>query len=271
MRRSRVLLAIVLILAAAGCSDVQRAASGSFAPATKGTLTVATELPVPGFWDGNDPASTSGGFEWGLARALAEKLGLRLAVREVPFSDIVAGRLDGADLALAQVSDTARREAVADLTVPYDESSPAALARRGTEDDLVDLATAEKQRWVVQAGTTLERYLDDVVRPKQKPLLRSTTAAVVQAVVDGDADVALLDLPAALVVAAKKGLVVPARFDHVESTVGVMPAGSRNLEAIDQQLQRLLADGTVDRLRKRWLDPVFATQPKDVPVIVAQE
>ena len=51
-----------------------------------------------------------------------------------------------------------------------------------------------------------------------------------------------------------------------------MPAGDRhNVEAVDQHLQRLLANGTVDRLRKKWLDPVFAVNPDDVPVISAQE
>src|SRR4051794_11347846 len=260
-----VILLTLVLLGAGGCKQVQHAASGEFEPATAGTLTVATELPVPGFWDGDDAATVHGGFEWGLAEALAKELGLKVTVVAVPFTDIVAGRLHGADLALAQVSYTKEREQVAQLTVPYYESSPAALARPGTEDDLVDLATAKKQHWVVQKGTTQEAYLEDVVRPDQPPLVVGSTDAVVQAVVDGKAEVAMLDLPTALTVATKEHLSVPARFGHVEHVVGVLPAGSDNLGAVDERLQRLLSNGTVDDLSKQWLDPVFVMKPDDVP------
>jgi polar amino acid transport system substrate-binding protein len=271
VRRGLVVILAVLLIGSAGCSDVKRAASGSFEPAAAGKLTVATELPVRGFWDGRDPASVHAGFEWALAKALARELGLELVVREVPFADIAAGRLGGADLALAQVSATDQRRDHAELTVPYFDTEPAALARSGTEHNLQDLATAKDQRWVVQEATTLEAYLDDVVRPDEKPLRLTTTDAVVRAVVDGDADVAMLDLPTALTIAAEKGLVVPARFDHPESIVGVVPKGSDGFEAIDTALHRLIADGTVARLRKRWLDPKFSTDPDDVAVILAED
>src|SRR4051794_22176498 len=266
-----VILLTLVLLGAGGCNQVQHAASGAFEPATAGTLTVATELPVPGFWDGDDAATVHGGFEWGLAEALAKELGLEVKVLAVPFTDIVAGRLHGADLALAQVSATKERGEVAELTVPYYQTSPAALARPDTEDDLADLATAQEQLWAVQKGTTLEDYLHDVVRPDPPPLVLGSTDAVVQAVVDGKADVALLDLPTALTVATKEHLSVPARFGHVEEVVGVLPAGSDNLQAIDQQLQKLIVHGTVDDLATKWLDPVFVMKPDDVPDIIAQE
>lgn len=267
----RGLLLAALLLGTVGCSDVKRAASGDFTPATPGKLVVATELPAPGFWDGNDPATVHRGFEWALAETIAADLGLDLTVRQVPFTDIVAGRLHGADLALAQVSFTDQRAKVAELTGPYYNSSPAALARRGTEGKLADLATARQQLWAVQKGTTLETYLTDVVRPDQKPLVLPTTDAVVKAVTGGDADVALLDLPTALTVAGTDGLSVPARFAQDEEIVGVLPPDSDNLQSIDQELDRLLADGTVDKLRKKWLDPVFAVDPTTVPVILTHE
>jgi polar amino acid transport system substrate-binding protein len=261
----------LMLLGTGACSDVRQAASPTFEPVTRGTLTVATELPAPGFWNGDDPATVKGGFEWGLAQALAGELGLTVSVRAVPFADIVSGRLDGADIGIAQVSATEERQKAAQLTQPYYETSPTALARHGAEHDLVDLATAKQQRWVVQEGTTLEGYLDDVVRPHANPIVLPSTDAVVQAVVDGDADVALLDLPTALTVARDEGLSVPARFDRIEQIVGVLPGDSDNLQVVDQALARLLANGTVDGLRKKWLDPVFVTDPDHVPVIIAQD
>src|SRR4051794_1240192 len=197
-RGLRILLVVVVLWGGEACTQMKRAATGSLDTASDGTLTVATELPAPGFWDGDDPDTVQGGFEWAVADALSKELGLHLTVVAVPFADIVAGRLASADLALAQVSATDKRRDAAELTVPYFESSPAVLAKRGAHKDLVDLQTAKTQRWAVQRATTFEAFLDDVVRPDVDPLLFDATDDVVQAVSEGRADVALLDLPTAL-------------------------------------------------------------------------
>ena len=44
-------------------------------------LTVATSLPAPGFWDGADVDELTGGFEDGIARALADRFDLELRGR----------------------------------------------------------------------------------------------------------------------------------------------------------------------------------------------
>src|SRR4051794_6706481 len=92
-RGLRILLVVIAVLAGGACTQMKRAATGGLDTATDGTLTVATELPAPGFWDGDDPTTVHGGFEWAVADALSNELGLELAVVQVPFGDIVAGRL----------------------------------------------------------------------------------------------------------------------------------------------------------------------------------
>jgi polar amino acid transport system substrate-binding protein len=242
-------------------------------PATRGVLVVATELPAPGFWDGVDPTTVHGGFEWALADALAKELHLSLSIRAVPFEAITSGQLDGADMALAQVTITADRRDRVDLSVPYLLSSPAALVRdqEGDDDDITDLATAKERRWVVQHGTTDEEYLDDVIRPDDEPVVVETLQEVVRVVESGTADAALLDLPSALVIAHDRpGLRVPARFGRDEDLAAVLPKDSPNTQAVDRALRALIADGTVDDLRARWLDPVFADRPDSIPVIRAR-
>lgn len=73
---------------AAGCSG-QRSAAGRFRPVEPGTPTVATsEIPTTGFWEGT-PTQPTGGFEWSLANALADRFGLdRVRVVTVPFSKL---------------------------------------------------------------------------------------------------------------------------------------------------------------------------------------
>jgi polar amino acid transport system substrate-binding protein len=244
-------------------------AENTFDPASPGRVVVATSLPSPGFWEGDDVATLDGGFEWGLARALADELGLRVSFRDVPFPDIVTGDLHGADVALAQVSITDEREHRVKFSVTYFDSAPAVLAPSDA-DEIHDLATASDRSWVVERGTTEQSFVDDVIRPDKSVVAVDGEAEAVDAVRSGDADAALLDLPAALVIAARvPDLEVDARFDDPERYGIVLPEDSpdMNRRAVDKVLRGLLADGTVDDLADRWLQPVFASDPDDIPVI----
>src|SRR5690606_25506783 len=85
----------------AACADATQIAEQTFQPATEGVLTVATSLPAPGFWEGDDPDHLTGGFEYELARRLADRWDLELRVIDVPFDDLATGDLHGADLAMS--------------------------------------------------------------------------------------------------------------------------------------------------------------------------
>lgn len=258
-----------MTLAGAGCGDATKIAENTFEPASPGTVVVATSLPSPGFWEGDDVATLNGGFEWGLARALADELGLRVSFRDVPFPDIVTGELHGADVALAQVSITDEREDRVKFSVTYFDSAPAVLAPSDA-DDIHDLATARDRSWAVERGTTEQAFVEDVIRPDESVEAVDGEAEAVDAVLSGEADAALLDLPAALVITAREPhLEVHARFDDPERYGVVLPEDSPDLNrrAIDRAVRGLLADGTVEDLAERWLHPVFASDPDDIPVI----
>ena len=116
-RRSRARLGAALAaaaVAAAACGP-ESARGSDFEPVVPDTLTVATAfLELPGFWDGPD-AGAEGGFESALAVELADELDLaEVEVVEVPFADIVAGDLGGADVAISQVTPTQERDRVAE-------------------------------------------------------------------------------------------------------------------------------------------------------------
>jgi polar amino acid transport system substrate-binding protein len=252
-----------------GCGEATKVAENTFEPASAGRVVVATSLPSPGFWEGDDVATLDGGFEWGLARALADELRLRVSFRDVPFPDIVTGELHGADVALAQVSITDEREDRVKFSVAYFDSAPAVLAPSDA-DDIHDLATARDRSWVVERGTTEQAFVDDVIRPDESVVAVDGEGEAVDTVLSGEADAALLDLPAALVIAARvPDLQVHARFDDPERYGVVLPEDSPdiNRRAIDKALRGLLADGTVDDLADRWLRPVLASDPDDIPVI----
>lgn len=249
-----VLVASLLAVAAACGADGAEPAGGRFDPVEPGVLTVATRpLPAEGLWEGTAAAPT-GGFEYELAVALADRLGLDgVRVVEVPFAALVAGDLGGADVALAQITPTKGRDEVLDFSAPYLAADGAALAPAGT--DLRDLAGARDLRWAAQEASTNLRFLRDVVRPTEPARAAPDRGSVLALLDDGTVDAVLLDAPVAAVLAARSDgrLTVPARFDTGGTWAVALPPGSDDVEAVDSALRALLADGTVDELARRRL------------------
>ncbi|BCB87884.1 substrate-binding periplasmic protein [Phytohabitans suffuscus] len=256
MRWVGALLVAVLL---AGCGRGVPAA-GEFRPAVGGELSVATAtLPLPGFWE--EP----GGFEYGLAEALADRFDLRLRVVQVPFERIVSGDLGGADLALSQVTATPDRERLLDFSQPYLPATPAGLSR----DAIPDLATARDRRWAVKRGTTLAAVLTGFIRPTTAPALTADEPSALTLLAAGSVDAVLLDLPAALVVADRSAgaLRVAVQVASDDSLAVALPRGSANVEAVDSAVRAFADDGTIDRLARRWLGADVRDAEADVPVI----
>jgi ABC-type amino acid transport substrate-binding protein len=161
------------LLAACG-ADTSSPAAGTFTPHTPGVLTVATSsVPSAGFWEGT-PSHPTGGLEYELARDLADRFGLgSVRVKLVHFHQIVSGRLDGADLALALITPTAERGQFLDFSAPYLDAAPTVIVRRGTA--VPDLSTAQDLRWGAVRATTFVSTIKTAIAPALS--LRSMTAA----------------------------------------------------------------------------------------------
>jgi polar amino acid transport system substrate-binding protein len=257
---------LVVCAALAACSTSDNNAGAKFEPATPGVLTVATAfLPAPGFWEGNPPTR---GFEAQLALAIAKHLGLsRVAVKQVPFAQIVSGHLDGADIALSQLTPTKDREKVLDFTSPYINSPPGVLARQGVVAG--DVKGLQGLRWVISRVSTLTPILMDQVRPNQAPVVTEDRTGALRVLRSEKADALLLDLPVALGLAQSD----PERF-HVlgqlsgsNALAAALPNDSHNDEIVDSAIRFLQADGTIDALTSRWL----GQNQDDVPLIRTED
>ena len=132
-----------------------------------GELTVATNLPAPGFWNGDDPDSINGGFEYCMAADMATSLGLdKVKVVQVSFDALVAGQTSDFDIALSQVTITDERAKVVDFSTPYFSADQGVLVNKGTT--IANIDEAKKAKWGVQASTTAQTYLADVVEAGQR-------------------------------------------------------------------------------------------------------
>jgi polar amino acid transport system substrate-binding protein len=268
------LLMVLTILAGACATD-----SGSdqptptrtqegFAPVEEGVLTVASNLPAPGFWNGDDPSAIEGGFEYGIATELAKRLGLdEVKVVNVSFDALVAGQARNFDLALSQVTITDERAEVVDFTVPYFSSDQGVMVRKGTA--VPDLEAARALQWGVQASTTGQSFVDEKIKPAKETRVYSETTQAFTALQANQIDAVLLDTSIVLGQAAEPGspFEVIAQFRAGESYGGILPKGSPNRDEIDEHLQAMLDDGTVARLLDQYLKPEFGGDPTKVPYI----
>ncbi len=262
-----------LALATLGCANAGKGAAGSFSPRTSNTLTVATaQIPDPGFWTGTVQHPT-GGFEYALAQALAGRFGLdKVKIVEVPFHELIRGRLGGADLALSDITITDERAEHLDFSTPYLKAPPSILVRPGTA--VADVNAARDLHWAVQNDTTLKQALEKQIEPTTKTLVFEHQSEKLAALEDGRVDAVLLDLPVALAYAREspRKYAVVAQLPSEAVLGAALPSGSDNMEAVDSALRGLKADGEIDRLGQRWLHAdIEEGGAEDVPVLRTEE
>ncbi len=263
------LATLCLWLAACGGLD----SAGTFTPRTPGTLTVATaQIPDPGFWAGTAQHPT-GGFEYELAHALAQRFGLaKVKVVLVAFGQLVSGDLGGADLALSDITITQERGEDVSFSTPYLPAPPAILVRPGIQ--VADVHAAQGLRWAVEKGTTLQSALEEAIEPSQAPLIVDHEREALAALRAGRVDAVMLDLPVALayVREAPSVYAVAAQLPSEDMLAAALPKGSENVEAVDSALRGLMADGTIERMGRKWLHTELSEgKAEHVPVLRTNE
>jgi len=269
-------LGAVALLAAslAACGGTgEMGAAGTFTPRTPNTLTIATaQIPDPGFWTGTAGHPT-GGFEYGLGRALAARFGLaHISVIEVPFAKIVSGDLGGADLALSDITVTEQREQHVDFSTEYLAAPPAILVRPGTH--VADVDGAQELQWAVEKGTTLQSALEESIKPEAAPLILPHQREALLALRVGRAQAVMLDLPVALAYAREspKTYAVAAQLPSEDVLAAALPKGSENVEAVDSAMRAFKADGTIERLGRTWLHTDLAEgRAEQIPALRINE
>ena len=269
-----VMLAFALVAASCATAPQDEAAETpnqqrGFSPVQQGVLTVATNLPAPGFWNGDDPSQISGGFEYGIAQELAERLGLEDGVRvvNVSFDALVAGQARDFDVALSQVTITEDRAKVVDFTEPYFSSDQGVMVRKGTK--VPDLAAAKALQWGVQASTTGQAFVEEQIKPANEARVYSETTQAFTALQANQVDAVLLDTAIVLGQASQPNspFEVVGQFKSGEAYGGVLPKGSPNRAEINRHLKAMLDDGTLSRLGDEFLKPQFGQDPAKVPYI----
>jgi polar amino acid transport system substrate-binding protein len=274
-------LALSLPLAACGSSDSSSSSGGSagfgdckvttkkgsisLKPVKAGTLTVETTLPAGGWWNGTTPTSIKSGYEYCLAANLANAGGLTsVTVKNVSFDQLVAGRTNDYDIALAEISITPDRKKVVDFSVPYFDSNIGVLTKKGsgiTQDNITS------KKCAAYSGTTSVPFVQDTLKCASTKVYPDNQT-LYQSVLSGQSDAAFLDTAIVLAEAKSTGgkLEVVGQYKTGEKYGAIYPKGSANQDALNKGITTMLDDGTTDELSKDYLGPAFGGDPSSVPV-----
>jgi polar amino acid transport system substrate-binding protein len=246
------------------CKVTSKKGSLSLKPAKAGTLTVETTLPAPGWWNGTTPSSIKSGYEYCLAANLANMAGLKsVTVKNVSFAQLVAGRTNSFDLALAEISITPERAKVVDFSTPYFDSNIGVLTKKGsgvTEDNI------NSKKCAAYSGTTSVPFIQNKLKCNAK--IYPNSQALYQGLLSGQVDADFLDTAIVLAEAKNTGgkLEVVGQYKTGEKYGAIYPKGSANESALNKGFQTLIGDGTTNQLSKDYLGPAFGGDPSSVPV-----
>lgn len=270
-------LALALTLTACGGSGSSSAGGGfgnckitskknsiSLTPVKAGTLTVETTLPAQGWWNGTTPSSIKSGYEYCMAAELANMAGLKsVTVKNVSFDQLVAGRTNTYDLALAEISITPERAKVVDFSIPYFDSNIGVLIKKGADVTADNINT---KKCAAYAGTTSVPFIQDKLSCNAK--IYPNSSALYQGLLSGQVDADFLDTAIVLAEAKSTGgkLVVAGQYKTGESYGAIYPKGSANEAAFNKGIKTMMSDGTLNQLSKDYLGPAFGGDPSSVPV-----
>jgi polar amino acid transport system substrate-binding protein len=235
-----------------------------------GALTIGTGNPAyppwfggdpTGDWEVSDPASGQG-YESAVAYALAEALGFAPEeVQWVPttFNQAIAPGPKKYDFNLQQISYSKKRAKAVDFSDSYYDVNQALVSVTGSKlEGATTLDELKDATFGVPVGTTSYDYVVENIQPNAEPRVYDDQAAAVQALVNGQVDGIVTDLPTAFYLVAAEideGILV-GQFPSVggqEYFALAFPKDSPLVSCVNQALAAIKADGTLDAIYQEWL------------------
>ncbi len=266
--------AVALVLSASTALAMSHANCAAEKTLTEGTLTIATGNPAYYPWVMNDAPESGEGFEAAVAYAIAGKMGFDAdAVTWVrtSFDEAIQPGPKNFDFNMQQYSITPERDEMVDFSLPYYTSAMAVLTTQSVVEAgaTATIESLKGLKWGAVATTTALPILNDVIQPESDPLLYNDNADVNAAIMAGQIDAALYDLPTALYLSAvvvDGGALLgqfPADQSQTPDQFGLlMEDGNPLKECVDAAISELTESGELAAIEAQWL-----AEATGVPVV----
>ena len=246
----------LLSVAMVACMSLSMAGCGgkkSSMTLEEGKLIMATNAAFPPYeyYEGDKIV----GIDAEIAQAIADKLGLELVIEDIEFDSIIAGIQAGKyDIAAAGMTVTEARLESVNFTSTYATGIQSIIVAEGSEITDIDTLVAGDYIVGVQSGTTGDIYMADEVGGDRLDRYPTGNAAVL-ALVTGKVDAVVIDdQPAQHFVDANEGLTILETPYAIEDyAMAINKENTELLEAVNNALAELEADGTLDEIINRYI------------------
>lgn len=248
------------------CSPTGEAGSIRITTSEADTLTVATVLPNPGWYNGVSPAAVQDGFEYCMAAEIAHRAGIKqLKLRNLAWDQYISGTAKDYDIAIASTTITDARKQVFDFSRPYFSSNLGVAVRAGTD---MTAETLRSKRIGVLQGNMGSDWVMNTLKPETQPSLYQSQPDMVTALMARQVDAIISDTT--LVLSATSGtngaIEVVGQFELNHGYGVITQKGSENTATIDEVVGSMAEDGTLAKLSTLYLAPQFGADPNSVPV-----
>jgi len=236
-----------------------------------GQLTIGTDNPAfPPWFEGTkefdpwDPTTTptKNGYEQETAYAIAEQLGFtddEVKWTVIPFNQSFRPGPKSFDFDINQISYKPQRAEAVDFSDSYYDVEQAIVTVEGSKiDAAASIADLEDAKLGAQIGTTSLEAINDTIQPSSEPSVYDTNNDAVSGLKAKQVDGIVVDFPTALFMAAVQldnGKVVgrlPAA-EGGEYFGVVLEKDSSLTECVNEAIQAIKDDGTLDELEQKWL------------------
>ncbi len=235
-----------------------------------GQLTIGTDNPAfPPWFEGTkefepwDPTTepTKKGYEQETAYAIAEQLGFTDAEVKwtvVPFNQSFRPGPKSFDFDINQISYLPPRAEAVDFSDSYYDVEQAIVTVEGSKiADAGSIADLKDAKLGAQIGTTSLDAINDTIQPSSEPSVYDTNNDAVSGLKAKQVDGIVVDFPTALFMSAVQldnGKVVGRLAADGSEYFGVVLEKDSSLtECVNEAIQKIKDDGTLDELEQKWL------------------
>jgi polar amino acid transport system substrate-binding protein len=251
---------------------------------TPGTLTVGADNPAfPPYYEPNDNGAktkpwelgdpTNGkGLESATAFAVAAKLGYtkdQVTWKAVPFNNAIAPGSKPFDMYLTQVSYSAKRANVVDLSDGYFDLNQAVVALKSNSiTQVTDVAGLKSFTLGTQSGTTSFDYITNTIQPTKPPRAYDSLNAAIRALNAKQIDGIVADLPTTFYMrdAQLKDAQIVGSLPQAGGTVEhfsiLLAKGSALTPCVNEALAAMKSDGTLAGIVQQWITSQGAPELK---------
>jgi polar amino acid transport system substrate-binding protein len=227
-----------------------------------GKLTIGTGLPAYEPWVVGDAPESQEGYESAVAYAVAVELGFSpedvIWVRTT-FEEAISPGPKNFDFNLQQYSITEERKAAVDFSSAYYETTQAVITIAGSQAAAVtDLAGLRGLLIGAASGSTSLTAAEAVIAPSQGVQVFNSNDDAKAALINGQIDALVVDLPVALYLTAVEldgGMIVgQLGGEGAGDSFGlVLDKNSTLTAAVSAAVDRLRVNGTLAQLASTWI------------------